>query len=443
MQSTVDLHLAKLFASHKQLSPKAESGLFAAVQRMNPGTKLAPSRDRRPAPLKSPESSSLTKQSFHSPPRALPNGEISPDDSNPDDLFSKQEEDACSSSVDARSDQDNRGQVRRWRPSEIEWDSGESSDLPEEREIMRSPMQERLAQTLDEAISVASEATSVETGLSGRDEMDSVAIDTSDSCADLDSEDGPLSASENALAEKYKPVLTRLHQELDMLVLRYPSVGEGLTTLLRHLAHGLKNAKDSDRLEAELQQPLGQCDQAVCMLIKHKSAASSAKPHLASSRDRRMNDERTQSHEDHGVQSNLPKDHKSKLHMESKCQSWPQTPAPQRQHSNVGPEAEPSPCGGAHADPSGDKVSMDPRCQLLPDAVASAEIQCRTSLQKKLLQIVSQEVSKHFEDLYDKLRIEMTTATCRSDAEACASTPVSSLNGCRLGNVRMPLGRCF
>ena len=33
----------------------------------------------------------------------------------------------------------------------------------EEPEIVRSPMQERLAQTLDEAISVASEATSVNT----------------------------------------------------------------------------------------------------------------------------------------------------------------------------------------------------------------------------------------------------------------------------------------
>lgn len=439
--------MAKLFASQKRLSPKAENGLLAAVHRMSP----AASRGKRPAPLHSPEGG-LRKQSFHSPPRALPDGDVSPDQSDSDDFHPKQD-DALSSSVDTRSDQgdpgDSSAQAKRWRPSEIAWDSGESSDAPEDPEVIRSPMQQRLAQVLDEAISVASEATSVDTGLPGHNDADT---EDSECYADINSEDGLLSLEERALAEKYKPVLSRLHEDLDMLVLRYPSVGEGVTTLLRQLVNGLNSRRHSDHLETELQGPLTQCSASVGRIIEGRSQAPSAQSHVAFSPERCISEEQSsERREVQEDQSRLKKEYNNQSvssmkayhihakpeyeHREGRCyaedkfQSWPWSPAPPRQHSNVGPEAEPSPCGRAHVDHCSEE-NVHPRLLLLPEAVASAEVQCRTSVQKKLLQIVSQEITKHFGDLYERLRMELPRSAWQPDSEASCVTPAGSSNGC-------------
>lgn len=250
-----DIHLVELFAARKWLGEKARAHLLAVVRdSCQEGTE--------------PTTSSPKQHAFVVPPR-------------------------CSTPrLEPRDFQD---------PAAVSYNMmWTASPAESENTEPDSP----LGNSLDEVISIASDATTVDSVIAEPNDCRRAHLDQSTPKRSLFTRTGsseknrktiapvPLTPAEKALADKYRSVLDALHSDMDLVVLRSPCLGGEITGLMRLLVRGFHKDLTGvasglqgslNQCEATLLQVLGQCEHAVSVLLSLNQATSDADEEAASS----------------------------------------------------------------------------------------------------------------------------------------------------------------
>lgn len=463
----LDLRLAQLYASRRQLAGEARRDLFRAVR----GSWDQAAGDAAPP-----------KQSFSSSPRASRVHSTSPSSPLLRTLGCSLGDTASSNTSSVSDAEEDPGRLEG-DASSINTSAGSG---PENGEVLGKPviwspragrgLSKHAAAAADEVVSVGSSTASEATWESpgrpseGADAESHAGLESlSDSCSEIYDRScimigfdpwrqpdktwvrhrSNLDAAQRTLLSKHSCVFDRLHADMDWLVLKSPRLGEALTALLRELVHGLdiggggeeENERARKALELELLGPVSQCGQQVCGVFQRSrneptfeepvvALPPSTPAANAAGLDYPSPVELSPASKERILpEGKLDPACSGKLDDPSRKVERVRPPSLEPEWAPGGPEVEPSPCGvacgrrGPTTPPSAASTRSDASARRTPSrqgarlsddagrlrvedvarAVATAEARCRAELQKKISRLVSAEVDEHFGCVYAAL----------------------------------------